>query len=94
VESKWSAKNQHCTTNPLIFAPDVSYSDKEIDCSPSPGQQTQSEKFPPFEGTNEDDVVTFIWQVDELATSGHWSDKEWVLNVAHLVGGCVAPLGR
>jgi len=95
VESKWSAKNQRCTTNQLVSAPEVSHSDMDIDCSPSPGQQTQVvlpvREFPRFEGTKKDDVVTFIWQVDEIATSARWSDREWVLD---LVGGHVAPLGR
>jgi len=97
VESKCSAKNQHCTKNQLVSAPEVSYSDTEIDCSPS-GQQTQVvlpvREFPRFEGTKKDDVVTCIRQVDEIAASAHWSDREWVLNTADLVGGRVAPLGR
>jgi len=45
-------------------------------------------------GTKKDDVVTFIWQVDEIAALARWSDREWILNVADLVGGHVAPLGR
>jgi len=49
-------------------------------------------EFPRFEGTKKDDVVTFIWQADEIATSARWSDREWVLNMADLVGGRVAPL--
>jgi len=84
--------------NQLMSAPEVSYSDTEIDCSPSPGQQTQVvlpvREFPRFVGTKKDDVVTFIQQVDEIAASACWSDREWVLNVADLVGGFVAPLGR
>jgi len=51
-------------------------------------------EFPRFEGTKKDDVVTFIQQVDEIATSACWSDREWVLSMADLVGGRVAPLGR
>jgi len=90
VESKWSAKNQHCTTNQLVSAPEVSYSDTEIDCSPSPGQQTQVvlpvREFPRFEGTKKDDVVTFIRQVDEIAASACWSDRECVLNVGWTCG--------
>jgi len=89
VESKWSAKTQCCTMNQLMSAPEVSYSDTEIDSSPSPGQQTQVvlpiREFPLFEG-KKGDVVTFIWQVDEIATLARWSDREWVFNMADLVG--------
>jgi len=86
VESKWSAKNQRCTTNQLVSAPEVPYSDMDIDCSPSPGQQTEVvlpvREFPRFEGTKKDDVVTFIWKVDEIAALARWSDREWVLSQA------------
>jgi len=50
---------------------------------------TNFSRYPRFEV-----VVTFIWQIDEIAALARWSDREWVLNVADLVGGHVAPFGR
>jgi len=58
----------------------------------SPG--TPHQRVSHFEGTKKDYVVTFIQQVDEIASLACWSDREWVLNLADLVIGCLAPLGR
>jgi len=81
VESKWLARNQCCKMNQLVSAPEVSYSDTEIDCSPSPEQQTQVvlpvREFPCFERRKKDDVVNFILQVDKIAASACWPDREW-----------------
>jgi len=44
-----------------------------------------------FEGTKREDVITFIRRVDEIAQGACWTDKEWVLTVADLLGGRAAP---
>jgi len=47
-----------------------------------------------FEGAKREDVITFIQRVDEIAQGACWTDKEWVLTVANLLGGNAAPLAR
>jgi len=34
-----------------------------------------------------EDVITFIQCVDEIAQGACWTDKEWVLTMANLLGG-------
>jgi len=51
-------------------------------------------EFPHFEGTKREDVITFIRRVDEIAQGSFWTDKEWVLTMANLLGGRAAPLAR
>jgi len=51
-------------------------------------------ELPHFEGTKREDVITFIRHVDEIAQGAGWTDKEWVLTMADLLGGRVAPLAR
>jgi len=53
-----------------------------------------AKELPHFEGTKREDVITFIWHVDEIAQGAGWTDKEWVLTMADLLGGRVAPLAR
>jgi len=55
---------------------------------------SQSRNFPHFEGTKREDVITFIRHVDEIAQGACWTDKEWALTMAELVGGRAAPLAR
>jgi len=66
--------------------------------TPSPAIRTQMvlpvKELSHFEGTKREDVITFIWRVDEIAQGAGWTDKEWVLTVANLLGGRVAPLAR
>jgi len=47
-----------------------------------------------FEGTKREDAITLIQCVDEIAQGACWTDKEWVLSMANLFGGCAAPLAR
>jgi len=47
-----------------------------------------------FDGTKREDVITFIWHVDEIDQGACWTDKEWVLTEADLLGGLAAPLAR
>jgi len=49
-------------------------------------------ELPHFEGMKREDVITFIWCVDEIAQGACWTDKEWVLTVSDLLGGHAAPL--
>jgi len=51
-------------------------------------------EFPHFEGMKREDVITFIRGVDEIAQGACWTNKEWVLTVANLLGGHAAPLAR
>jgi len=51
-------------------------------------------EFPLFEGTKKEDVITFIWHVDEIAQGACWTDKKWVFTVADLLGGRADPLAR
>jgi len=46
------------------------------------------------EGTKREDVITFILCVDEITQGACWTDKEWVLTMANLLGGRAAPLAR
>jgi len=48
--------------------------------------------LPHFEGMKREDVITFIWRVDKIAQGACWTDKEWVLTMANLLGGRAAPL--
>jgi len=76
----------------------VEDSNPEEEHSPSPAIRTQMvlpvKELPHFDGTKREDVITFIWRVDEIAQGAGWTDKEWVLTVADLLGGRVAPLAR
>jgi len=76
----------------------VDDSNPEEEHSPSPVFRTQMiilvKELPHFEGTKREDVITFIRPVDEIAQGAGWTDKEWVLTVANLLGGHVAPLAR
>jgi len=51
-------------------------------------------ELPHFEGMKREDVITFIWSVDEIAQGACWTDKEWVFTMADLLGGHAAPLAR
>jgi len=53
-----------------------------------------SQSPPHFEGTKREDGITFIRRVDEIAQGACWTDKEWVLTMANLLGGRAAPLAR
>jgi len=79
-------------------SPVVSNSDSDLDNECSLVQWTlvvlPIKEQPHFKGAKKDDVVIFIQQVDKIAMSAQWTDKEWVLNMADLVGGCAAPLVR
>jgi len=74
----------------------VEDSNPEEEHSPSPAIRTQMvlpvKELPHFEGTKREDVITFIRHVDEIAQGACWSDKEWVLTMANLLGGCAVPL--
>jgi len=76
----------------------VDDSNPEEEHSPSPAIRTQMvlpvKEFPHFEGTKREDVISFIWRVDEIAQGACWKDKEWVLTMANLLGGRAAPLAR
>jgi len=76
----------------------VEDSNPEEEHSPSPMIRTQMvlpvKELPHFEGTKREGVITFIWCVDEIAQGACWTDKEWVLTVANLLGGHAAPLAR
>jgi len=65
---------------------------------PSPMIRTQMvlpvKELSHFEGAKREDVITFIQRVDEIAQGACWTDKEWVLTVANLLGGNAAPLAR
>jgi len=66
--------------------------------STSPTIKTQMvlpvRELPHIEGTKREDVITFIWCVDEIAQGACWTDKEWVITVADLLGGRAAQLAR
>jgi len=51
-------------------------------------------RYPGATLTKREDIITFIWRVDEIAQGACWTDKEWVLTVADLLGGHAAPLAR
>jgi len=76
----------------------VEDSNPEEEHSPSPAIRTQMvlpiKEFPHFEGMKREDVITFIWRVDEIAQGAFWTDKEWVLTMADLLGRHAAPLAR
>jgi len=76
----------------------VEDSNPEEEHSPSPVIRTQMvlpvRELSHFEGMKREDVITFIWHVDEIAQGACWTDKEWVLTMANLLDGRAAPLAR
>jgi len=82
--------------NPLHYSPGGTSGVKEHSTSPTiKTQMVLPVREPPhFYRTKREDVITFIWRVDEVAQGACWTDKEWVLTVADLLGRRAAPLAR